>query len=147
MGWDAGAGEGGRTRETGPWSLGWSPGRKGRWVRQTHHIDELGDGQPKAHDDHIRGVGHRPCPAVVAPKEMFEEPVLRLDLAGLLRLRCGTGEERGVSGVHGGGRSAPPPSNQRPSTSLSRRFLICKVVTLSRTCLATPLRIKYDNVY
>lgn len=70
-------------------------------MRQTHHIDELGDGQPKAHDDHIRGVGHRPCPAVVAPKEMFEEPVLRLDLAGLLRLRCGTGEERGVSGVHG----------------------------------------------
>lgn len=51
---------------------------------QAHHIDELGNRQPKAHDHHVRGVGHRPCPAVVAPEEMFEEAVLSLGRGGSL---------------------------------------------------------------
>lgn len=51
---------------------------------QAYHIDELSNGQPKAHDHHIRGVGHWPCPAVVAPKEVFEELVLSLGMRGLL---------------------------------------------------------------
>lgn len=66
-------------------------------VGQTHHVDELGDGQPEVHDHHVRGVGHRPRPAVVAPKEVLEEAVLGLGGGGLLHRCCGTGGERGVS--------------------------------------------------
>lgn len=66
-------------------------------VGQTHHIDELGNGQPKAHDHHVRGVGHRSRPAVVAPKEVFEEAVLSVGVGGPLRGYCWTGKEMGVS--------------------------------------------------
>lgn len=52
---------------------------------QAYHIDELGDGQPEAHDDHVRGVGHWPCPAVVALKEVFEKAVLCLGVGNSLR--------------------------------------------------------------
>lgn len=64
---------------------------------RAHHINELRDGQPEAHDHHVQRVGHRPCPAVVAPEEVLEEAVLGLGRGGPLRRRCGKGGESGVS--------------------------------------------------
>lgn len=46
--------------------------------RQTHHIYELGNGESKAHDDHIGGIGYWPRPAIVASKQVFEQAVLSL---------------------------------------------------------------------
>lgn len=68
--------------------------------RVAHHIDELGDRQSEAHDHHVRGVGHRPRPAVVAPKEVFEEAILGLGVGASLRQCCGM--EREEEGSPGG---------------------------------------------
>lgn len=101
MGWGCrgagtGAEEGGRTSAKGPviWAL--IP-RAQRAVGQAYHVDELGYGQPKTHDDHVRGVGHWPRPAVVSPKEVFEEAILGLGVGGSRHRHCGTGRESGVS--------------------------------------------------
>lgn len=68
-----------------------------RILGQAHHIDELGDGQPEAHDHHVGGVWHRPRIAVVAPKEVFEEAVLGVGRRGSLHRCCGTGGKSEVS--------------------------------------------------
>lgn len=88
--------------------MGWGAGHAG----QAHHIDELGDGQSKAHDHHIRGIGHRPCPAVIAPKEVFEEAILGLRVRASLCQHCGIsrGEERSPGGR---GSSVYLPSGQK----------------------------------
>lgn len=57
-----------------------------RWA--THHIDELRDGEPEFHDDHVGGVGHRPGPSVVAGEEVLEEALLRVAAGLLLRRGC-----------------------------------------------------------
>lgn len=45
---------------------------------QAHHIYELGNGESKAHNDHIRSVGHWPCPAIVASEQVFEQAVFSM---------------------------------------------------------------------
>lgn len=101
MGWGcrgtgAGAEEGGRAPAKGPVLWGLIP-RAQRAVGQAYHIDELGYGQPETHYDHVRGVGHWPCPAVVSPEEVFEEAILGLGVGGSRRRHCGTGRKSGVS--------------------------------------------------
>lgn len=114
-------------------------------VGQAYHVDELGDGQPEAHDDHVRGVGHWPCPAVVAPEEVFEEAILGLGVVGSPRQHWRTGRKSGVSGSPGWW-VFNSLSQQSHSNSLSLSSLICKVGALSRTYLITLVRSKQNSV-
>lgn len=59
--------------------------------RATHHVDELCNGEPELHDDHVGGVGHRPRPAVVAGEEVLEETLLGV-AAALVRQAGGCGD-------------------------------------------------------
>lgn len=50
--------------------------RSSRLGSLTYHVNELCDGQAKVDKDHIRDVGHRPGPLVVAREQLLQQPLL-----------------------------------------------------------------------
>lgn len=57
----------------------------------TYNINELGDGQPEAHEHHVRDVGHGTGPFVVAREEFLQEPLLGVGSGLHMAKGCGEG--------------------------------------------------------
>lgn len=57
----------------------------------TYHVNELCDRQAEVDEDHIRDVGHRPGPLVVAREEFPQQPFLCVGPGLHVAARWGTG--------------------------------------------------------
>lgn len=63
-------------------------GKKNLFCFDSYHINELGNGQAKLNDDHVRGVWHRPRPLVVSNKKLLEEFILSMGISLLITGHC-----------------------------------------------------------
>lgn len=83
----------------------------------TYHIDELGDGEPKAHQDHVRDVGDGTGPLVIAREEFLQEPLLGVGSG--LHVSKGCGEAMKHLQAQGLAQLEPPPEG---NSSKSQRW-------------------------
>lgn len=60
----------------------------------TYNIDELGDGQAKANQDHVGNVGDGAGPLVIPGEEFLQETLLRVGAGFHVAKGCGDGTGR-----------------------------------------------------